>query len=794
MSNFSQIITSFERTGNFPIEANYIFSTVEDLKEFYSDELQAATLHKGLLKIVENNGNDQQALYWVTKKATNDELEFTELITGDNIDEIYSQLDSLQSQLSTEITERKSAVTALWGVNDPSSVTEGYNSINDLATAVQILESKHEDLEEDSNTTDSNLNSDIQSIIGTVQSATSNVEEYLNDLPFGTITEISAALDNIINGVDDSTDAIDTIKELTAFLDGYTNADTLKEIINALWLDIQGSPLPSEEFRTLRGFEDFLIKYCSTNDADKGNITKEINDIEAGIGLNADGSYSADGETYYLQDATSVMNALKLLDSQLHYYISHHDHQVKNHLDDQAEPVILEIVEEANAQVLSAYLKLSTQSGNQLVKSSDGLYSKVNLGYDNGTLTLYGSNEEIVSQHYVGMSAIVKEASYDATNEQLVFTFKLDSGDTQEVTIPVGALIREWEVSNSDTSPIVLTKQENQVGTDKLSADVNISDKSFNILERDGNALYVGGTADNILYGTVQLSSYLASQEESQAEIVKDIYDQIQTANQSISTLNTDLTTEVTNRTSEIARLDKELAAAVSDITTNTNLNYATKAELIEESARAQVAEHDLANAIENVPVYTITKQSTPSDGCTATYLLMKDDQAQEVKIDIPDIAVASIGISDIEDNILEKDTTGLYVIGSASNIKTESGLTVEEAIAELKELVGTLWNNIQDDTLWGTEAEWQDVDSEETDSETSDAEDAEDSGEDVEDTEGEDTEDGDLETETPDTEDGDTDDGNTDDGDTDGVELKTEDLEGADSEDSEDLNNTVEE
>jgi len=82
MSNFAQIITSFERAGSFPLEANYLFPTAEDLKQFYSDPIQAATLHKGLLKVVENGPDGKQTLYWVTKKEGSNELEFTVFSTG----------------------------------------------------------------------------------------------------------------------------------------------------------------------------------------------------------------------------------------------------------------------------------------------------------------------------------------------------------------------------------------------------------------------------------------------------------------------------------------------------------------------------------------------------------------------------------------------------------------------------------------------------------------------------------------------------------------------------------------
>lgn len=68
MSQYSEMMGSFIRTGNYPLEAHYIFPTEEALKEFYSDEMNATTIHKGLLRIVENDGTGKQGLYWVTKK------------------------------------------------------------------------------------------------------------------------------------------------------------------------------------------------------------------------------------------------------------------------------------------------------------------------------------------------------------------------------------------------------------------------------------------------------------------------------------------------------------------------------------------------------------------------------------------------------------------------------------------------------------------------------------------------------------------------------------------------------
>ena len=45
-------------------------------------------------------------------------------------------------------------------------------------------------------------------------------------------------------------------------------------------------------------------------------ILSELNLVEAGVGLNEDGSYSAPGAAYYIASSTSIKNALELLDAQ----------------------------------------------------------------------------------------------------------------------------------------------------------------------------------------------------------------------------------------------------------------------------------------------------------------------------------------------------------------------------------------------------------------------------------------------------------------------------------------------
>lgn len=64
MSQYSETMGSFIRTGNYPLEANYYFETEQELFDFYSDPINKSTLHPGLFRVVGN-----QTLYWAVRVA-----------------------------------------------------------------------------------------------------------------------------------------------------------------------------------------------------------------------------------------------------------------------------------------------------------------------------------------------------------------------------------------------------------------------------------------------------------------------------------------------------------------------------------------------------------------------------------------------------------------------------------------------------------------------------------------------------------------------------------------------------
>ena len=538
MSQFSEMMGSFIRTGNYPMEANYIFPTEAALKEFYNDPINVTTLHKGLLKVVENGGDGKQALYWVVKKQTNDDLEFVKLIENIDIDTIDGQLEELQNKLEEEIRNRKNGETAIWGTTDPTNVPEELNSLLDLATAVTNLTKEVQDFRK-------SFKAEIKATVGTQED---DIVSYLKTLPYESLTEAANALNKFLNTTDTDSNQINTLPELQLFLEGYTDTQKLRHVLLDLQAEILGNPLPTQEFRTLRAIEDFVRILKADSEATDKNIQSELDNTQIGVGLSGDGSYNADKETYYLKDATSIMNALKVLDSLMYEAIKGITIQASNE-----DVVNLNVRKELEGYVIGAKLNLSNVIGNNLVKKDDGLYFNVKSTYNNGTLSLY-VNDKLVSQHILGFSSIVESAFYDSHNESIVIVFKLLSGERQTITVPVGALIRELEVDNSQPDKVVELVRETVVdGADKLSADVRIHTDRHNILKKVGNALSVDGTTNNITHNDKTLSSVIEEIKTTEAE----------------STSN--LTQKITAEADRATEAENVLKVSVQDLETKVN-------------------------------------------------------------------------------------------------------------------------------------------------------------------------------------------------------------------------------
>lgn len=558
MSQYSEIVGSFLRRGSFPLEADYLFTTVDELKSYYEKEENKAILHRGLLKVVEDDGNGNQGLFWVTLNSDSNELEFTELMAAGSSEELGSKLDELQQKLDEEIKNRQDADTAIYGTSDPTTISADLDSILDLSKAVTELKQQISD----ATTNQENLRKDLLAAVGMQED--SDIVEYLNTLDYGSITALSNRLDTFFNSVNTG-GIIDTWQELQNFLTGISDDQKLTELLTSNLNTIYGNPIPTEEFRTLRGVEDFVRTLQSSLVNAIRNVTDELDVTQTGVGLNADGSFSADSETNYLTAATSVMNALKILDAKVKEISLEKTFNSNN-----SDVIQLYFNNTSTNTTIDAVLKLSAESGNNLIKKNDGLYIKVNSEYADGILTIR-VNDNIVGQHYIGLDSVITDAKYDPTTEELVLVFR--SGQT--VRVPLTNLIREWVVDNSIADKVVeLTREEAYAGNpDKLSADVRLLVDKYNILVKSGNALYVKGTSDNIVHNDVKVSIILDKLIENsgnQDTEISNIHDQITDINNSISETNSKIE-EISNNFDQIQEDFNTVRDNLMNHLTNTN-------------------------------------------------------------------------------------------------------------------------------------------------------------------------------------------------------------------------------
>lgn len=374
MSKYSELMGSFIRTGNFPIEADYIFETEEELKEFYSNPLNKTILHLGLFKIVRKDPDGNQALYWVIN--SNNDYQFVKLITSTSLTDLETKISDLNAKLIEEIANRKEIIDG-----SIDRLPEDLNNLMKITAAINSL------------LTDANNFKDVlKNLVGTDQD---DIIEYLKTLPITNLTDL-----------------INTVQSL---LDNNINSQEFLEELQA------------------------EMRYALSN------VWDELNKTQAGVGLDSSGLYSPDQETNYLKNATSVMNALRILDSLIYKMAQVNVYTSKGSAD--------------NLEELKA-----------LPSVSNGYVYNVE-----SEITLNGIQYPAYTNFvYIGLED--NQASVETNWDSL------------------GGMISTITVKNSNTSPVILSLTKEQ----ELSANLQIDTDPSNVLTVNEGKLSVIVTTDDV--------------------------------------------------------------------------------------------------------------------------------------------------------------------------------------------------------------------------------------------------------------------------------------------------------
>lgn len=540
MSQYSEMMGSFIRTGDYPMEANYIFSSEEELRAFYADEINNTTLHKGLLKIV--SSGDSQTLYWVVEVGG--ELQFKPLIQEGSIDKLFDRLAQIRNDLNQEISDRENSILEIVGTDDMSEFQNQLDNLLAISNAVVDLQkqsAEHSDV--------------LSAIVGTEEE---NVLEYLKSLDYNNLSDISNLLHKFFDTIDDSDSQINTLPELQEFLRGFDYTHNLYQHLRDLWDEIQGTPTPNTTFRTLRGVQDFVETLASVSNNRDNNLQTELDQTQVGVGLSGDGSFSPDQETNYLKSATSVMNALKTLDGLIAEAL-----RTSKLILIETNTVSITVDEDVTSSNISANVKVS--NGSDIIVNNDGLYTKLSTEYVDGILTIK-VNGNIRSQHVLAISSIIDNAYYDQSTESLVLNFR----NSQEVIIPVDKLIEEWVVDNPDDKVVELSRERVISGTDKLSADVRLDSSDYNILKKAGNSLSVDGRSSSITHDGQPLSEVLEDLSSNVLDIQSNLEAEIQRAQSSEQSLQGQINAiseESTDLSGRVDALEESMTNVTEQIT-----------------------------------------------------------------------------------------------------------------------------------------------------------------------------------------------------------------------------------
>lgn len=438
---YSEVIASFLRTTNEPLEKDYIFSSVDEIRSWAKENTNI--LHSGLLKVMVGSDN-VITFYTFVPGSEFGECALSRLLSTSDIDNLKKDIESsgtindeFKNDVLSKIEELNKRIQAIWGVADEATLPESMNSIKKIIDTITSFIKFVNSLD---------IKNTDKALAGT---SDDNVVSYLQTLRYNSITALSNVFDKFFNQVDESDNSINTWSELKKFLKGFKDTDVLKDYIHE--------------------HVGHILQFVDTDTVDMEKIE--------------------------LRDSTEV----------------------------------------------KANVRIDPSVENQISIRKDGLFMNVSVVQNGSIIEFYvnGNLKKIINLAEYALQ--FKDVYYDPNSESIVIVVKTLNGE-QTVRIPMSVALREWEIANSDDSPVVLsmTSAIGQ-GKDKLSANVKISSKVNNILSLEEGSLYVNGLASLIKYKDNTVANALDKLSEK-VQLNKDNIDStvniVNTLKQDVSTLN----------------------------------------------------------------------------------------------------------------------------------------------------------------------------------------------------------------------------------------------------------------
>lgn len=245
--------------------------------------------------------------------------------------------------------------------------------------------------------------------------------------------------------------------------------------------------------------------------------------------------------------------------------------------------------------------------------------------------------EAVVDEKTEGVIS-VKDVYYNQSSEQIVIVFSTKNGD-KFLRIPMSVVIREWDVNNSAAEPVKLNLQRAVGdGKDILSATLEISTDTGNLVQKRSNGLYVSNNAKNLAYNETTVHNQFDLISAKQAETDSRLSDIENTINEKFEELKLMINEQVeainARITSEVEAINKTISDNVSEINEKINSEVARLDSKIDENAT--LASDELEKAKEELNNTITTKFEELDEKITSTdealRTLVSDSIATHVK------------------------------------------------------------------------------------------------------------------------------------------------------------------
>lgn len=349
-----------------------------------------------------------------------------------------------------------------------------------------------------------------------------------------------------------------------------------------------------------------------------------------------------------------------------------------------------------DVKIPSTALVNDNNAAPNIIKATDnGIFTYVNMTYDKDTdkitFTVNGdTNEWDVNNNYL------TGGTYSVEDESL----HLNMLKGKEIVVSLEELINEWDVEGEDAkSPIVLTRDkvlyEKDTATghrhvskwqDTLKADVRISeDVNFNILEKTENnkALYVRGTADNINF-------FYNGENMKVSDVLKECI------KKKLSTDNDNIIYERPDGIFATAKLEYDIKDNAL-IFTSSNQTGGTTTERFELNTIKIIENARYDKDTESLIFTYITAKgevqqlSIPLSSLIEEWTVNNDGHSVRLSKERhpsndKDVLTADVKVSSLDNNILVEKGDGLFVKGTADNVKYSDNSSVKDEISSTKE------------------------------------------------------------------------------------------------------------